>query len=1123
MSRIFDNIELRFVKGLHDALTNVGIERADFCTGYFNLRGWGLVASDIEKLPGGEVLEPDDTPTRRLRPIKRVCRLLVGMQRAPQEDIRDLYDAKQIIDQTKASQLRRRMAAEFRKQLTIGVPTTEDEQTLRTLKKQLIAGKVCVKLHLRHPLHAKLYLAHRPHDTSNPIISLMGSSNLTFAGLHRNAELDAEFGDYHDNQQFKEWFDARWNDIYSLDITQDLIKILDECWASENGPTPYEIYLKIMYLLSREAREGDRDYTLPAPFNTELFEYQKTAVKLAVRHLEKRGGAMIGDVVGLGKTITASAIAKIYEVILGGSTLVLCPPKLVDMWESYADHYDLKMTVRSIAAPIDPPNERFYRLVIIDESHNLRNGAGSRYETIKGLLDYQNNKVLLLTATPYNKDFTDLGHQLELFVSSDEDLGIRPERQIEIEGGEQKFSYAHNGISLSSIDAFNCSEQADDWRDLMKLYLVRRTRTFIRRNYALHDPATNRDYLVRKDGSRTYFPDRLPKTLEFKTSDMYERLYSDESVTTMGDLCLPRYGLQKYLTPDASSLANAKEKDLLDNLSRAGKRMMGFCLSSFFKRMDSSGLAFLMSIYRHIVRNCVYFYAIKNNLPLPIGGEIEQTDGYDADDESGEIIYSFPIDEKHYQQKGQSDYNFIRKEQGDKIKWIRPSLFKKSLATDLRKDIKLLLQILSKSQNWISSQDGKLSKLIDLIAKKHADEKILVFTQYTDTANYLTQQLRSSLPATHIDEVVGNSENILSRVRYFSPNSNDFHGQIPTTDETRVMIATDALSEGQNLQDAHIVVNYDMPWAIIRLIQRAGRVDRIGQQSEKVYCYSFFPQDGIDKAIRLREKLSNRIREMADTVGSDEIFFEGNAQNLKDLFNEKAGILDDEADNGEVDIASQAYQIWDKATKNNPELAQRIQSLPDVVYSTKPAAGEKTGVVTYARTRSESDILAWLDTTGTIISRSPTRILDALACDKSTPTLPPLPNHHALVKSALTLAQEAIQSGTIGGALGSRMSTRARAFKLLQQRLQDTSKTLPLFEQDLKFAADAIYARPLLETTKLELGRLFHQKAGDDAIIQTILERYRDDELCISAAPEDLALTPAAHIICSMGFSDNNN
>ena len=355
MSRIFDNIELRFVKGLHDALTNVGVERADFCTGYFNLRGWGLVASDIEKLPGGEVLEPDDTPTRRLRPIKRVCRLLVGMQRAPQEDIRDLYDVKQIIDQTKASQLRRRMAAEFRKQLTIGVPTTEDEQNLRTLKKQLIAGKVCVKLHLRYPLHAKLYLAHRPNDTSNPIISLMGSSNLTFAGLHRNAELDAEFGDYHDNQQFKEWFDARWNDIYSLDITQDLIKILDECWASENGPTPYEIYLKIMYLLSREAREGDRDYTLPAPFNTELFEYQKTAVKLAVRHLEKRGGAMIGDVVGLGKTITASAIAKIYEVILGGSTLVLCPPKLVDMWESYAKRYDLKMTVRSIAAPIDPP------------------------------------------------------------------------------------------------------------------------------------------------------------------------------------------------------------------------------------------------------------------------------------------------------------------------------------------------------------------------------------------------------------------------------------------------------------------------------------------------------------------------------------------------------------------------------------------------------------------------------------------------------------------------------------------------------------------------------------------------------------------------------------------------
>ena len=126
--------------------------------------------------------------------------------------------------------------------MTLGVPTAADEQTLQTLRRQLVEGKVCVKLHLRYPLHAKLYLAHRPQDTSNPIMSIMGSSNLTLSGMLRNGELNAEFGDFHDNAKYAKWFDGRWNDAYSVDITQDLVEVLDESWASVEGPSPYEVY-----------------------------------------------------------------------------------------------------------------------------------------------------------------------------------------------------------------------------------------------------------------------------------------------------------------------------------------------------------------------------------------------------------------------------------------------------------------------------------------------------------------------------------------------------------------------------------------------------------------------------------------------------------------------------------------------------------------------------------------------------------------------------------------------------------------------------------------------------------------------------------------------------------------
>ena len=157
----------------------------------------------------------------------------------------------------------------------------------------------------------------------------------------------------------------------------------------------------------------------------------------------------------------------------------------------------------------------------------------------------------------------------------------------------------------------------------------------------------------------------------------------------------------------------------------------------------------------------------------------------------------------------------------------------------------------------------------------------------------------------------------------FSPESNEKRELIKPEDELRVLIATDVLSEGQNLQDCSLIVNYDLPWAIIRLIQRAGRVDRIGQKAENIFCYSFLPADGVERIIRLRARVRLRLQENAEVVGTDEAFFEDdrNDQAILDLYNEKAGILDGDID-GEVDLASYAYQIWKNAITANPELTE---------------------------------------------------------------------------------------------------------------------------------------------------------------------------------------------------------
>ena len=523
MGKIFDNIEIKFTEGLQGIINNVGVKRVDFCVGYFNLRGWDLIVNQIDGLSGDYVYEGND---RKLR----VCRLLIGMHRPDEELIRSIYSKEDTLpDAELVMKSKLKIAKEFRRQLLLGMPTKKDEWTLRRLASQMREGKVTVKLYLREPLHAKLYIAHRPDDNFNPIQTIMGSSNLTYAGLTKQGELNAEFADSDSAKKLSNWFDDRWNDKFCLDITDDLIKIIDESWAGEDDIPPYFIYLKTAYHLSQDARNGINEFVLPPQFRRELFDFQQTAVKIAARNLnnDKRNGAMIGDVVGLGKTITACAIAKIYEMTFASSTLIICPANLQDMWSKYVKKYDLKADIMSMAKPIDVDNSRYYRLIIVDESHNLRNSSGTRYQNIHRLIEHLDSKVLLLSATPYNKDFSDLGNQLRLFIDSDQDLGIRPENLIRELGGEREFQRKYSDINMRSIAAFEKSGNPDDWNELMRLFLVRRTRTFIKENYAKTDETNGRKYLQFPDGTKSYFPDRIPCAIKFKTEegDQFSRLY----------------------------------------------------------------------------------------------------------------------------------------------------------------------------------------------------------------------------------------------------------------------------------------------------------------------------------------------------------------------------------------------------------------------------------------------------------------------------------------------------------------------------------------------------------------------------------------------------------------------
>ncbi len=439
------------------------------------------------------------------------------------------------------------------------------------------------------------------------------------------------------------------------------------------------------------------------------------------------------------------------------------------------------------------------------------------------------------------------------------------------------------------------------------------------------------------------------------------------------------------------------------------------------------------------------------------------------------------------------------------------------LAEDLRGDARSLLDILKKSGDWNLARDGKLDRLANLITRKHPGQKILVFTQFADTVDYLVARLQER-GIIRVAAATGDSENPTRLAWRFSPESNEKGKEVSPDQELLVLVATDILSEGQNLQDAAIVVNYDLPWAIIRLIQRAGRVDRIGQRAEEILCYSFLPADGVERIIRLRARVRQRLRENAEVVGTDEAFFDDdrNDQVVRDLFTENSGILDGDAD-AEVDLGSQAYAIWKRAIDRQPDLQRIIPDLPNVVYSTKehvPAPGQPEGVLAFVRTAEGHDALAWMDRTGQPVTEAQFAILKAAECAPDDPPARRLPSHHGLVRKAVELIAK--EEKTVGGQLGRPSGARFRTYERLKRYADEVKGTL-FDSQQLRRAIEDIYNYPLRQVAVDTLNRLLRSGVSDTDLAGRVMELREEGRLSIIHEEEE---SQEPRIICSLGLRE---
>ncbi|MBP1465290.1 NgoFVII family restriction endonuclease [Candidatus Chloroploca sp. M-50] len=1142
VSKIFDNIDQKLVDALLKTLQNA--RRADFCIGFFRLSGWGQVADALDHFAGGE---------------QACCRVLIGMNERPDEELRrlqrQLRKGAAELDLARAAQLKSRVATEFRKQLVGMAPTNQDEAALRKLCRQIQDGKVTVKLHLSYNLHAKLYLAYRD-DPDNPVTAYLGSSNLTMSGLRIQGELNTKITDDLDNEKLEAWFNDRWDDDWSVDISKDLLAALEESWAGVER-RPYHIYLKMAYHLAEEARAGLNEFSLPRDFRGKLFPFQEAAVKIAARHLNERGGVLLGDVVGLGKTMMASALVRIFRDDFNLRPVIVCPKNLVPMWAEYDRAWDLgaRIIPFSMAHKEFPNLPARYKLIVIDESHTLRNPEGRRYKAIAEYIQAfgeKECKVVLLSATPYNKSYLDLSAQLRLFLPDDRDLGIRPEAFLRA-GGDDELLRAQ--VQPRTLRAFEFSPHADDWRELMRLFMVRRTRSFIKQHYAKYDEERKRFYLELNGTSPFYFPERVPRTLPVASSndnDPYRQLYAAPVVDALGSLALPRYGLANYLKANASHLATAAERPLLENLSRAGKRLMGFCRTNLFKRLESGGAVFLQSLDRHILRNAIVLHALTHGLPIPLGAQAAEVliADTDLDADSAAVQEGFadeevttrrhttaevaaatgldPYSMEAYQRRAEQLYTLYAGQLKSRFNWLQPGLFKPTLKTDLQADVDALLTILAAHGRWDPARDVKLTALRALIHDL-AGQKVLIFTQFADTVAYLVKQLRAAGVA-RVAGVTGQSENPTELVQRFSPRSNGVNDPNLLANPLDVLIATDVLSEGQNLQDCAQVVNFDLPWAIIRLIQRAGRVDRIGQQSDTVTCSTFLPAEGIEAIIRLRARVRQRLQENGEVVGTDEQFFEEAEQAqerriLQNLYTETSGVLDEEQDR-EVDLASYAYQIWKNALAANPGLKKVIEDMPNVVYSARRLADPTApitvlpyqappGVLVYLKSASGTDALAWIDEHGNSVTQSQYAILRAAECTLATEALPRAASHHALVRKAFDLVEE---REALGGGLGSPRGARYRLYEKLTAHRDHMAATAPLFlSTELERIIDDIYRYPLRQGAADAINRQLRSGASAEQLAELARTLRDENKLCFSHETSD-DLRDEPQVVCSLGL-----
>lgn len=767
-------------------------------------------------------------------------------------------------------------------------------------------------------LHGKLYhLARNSRDSA----ALLGSSNFTRGGLglgvNPNIELNLEVRREEDREPLLHWFDTLWNDHdLTRDAKQDVLAALERLGKDY---APEFVYYKTLFhvLEERLADHAEREGLIQDVhlYDTKvwqtLFSFQRDGAVSAINRLTEHNGCIIADSVGLGKTLTALAVIKFFE-LRNKEVLVLCPKKLEQNWIQYTSaarrannplsedrfgytvlaHTDLSRT-RGMAGITDLANFHWdtFDLIVIDESHNFRNEgrdrkdehgnliARSRYNRLleEVLKAGASTKVLMLSATPVNTSLRDLRNQVYLMTEKRMDafrdsIGVHDIRTVFRLAQREFQKWEHECAGSGRRDKSALLDRLGaDFLAILDAVTIARSRQHIRRAYP---------EVEQKIGG---FPARaVPENLH-PPSDSEGQLSYDELHERISRFRLAVYMPSQYLK-DKSALEAEKKKLNFDQRDRE-HWLVGMMRVNLLKRLESSVHAFTLTMGRILEKMDVLDQRIERWIADPTKQQVTLL----ADDDEEDDEFTFGKGRRY--RLGDLGLNAWRE--------------------DLQRDREMFEQIHHKARQIGAERDAKLATLREVVEKKvkqapadkdgHPNRKVLVFTTFSDTATYLYENLedwaRSTL-GVHIGLVTGSKGNrstvgakefseILAR---FAPKAQQAAAD---SDEIDIMIATDCLSEGQNLQDCDLVVNYDIHWNPVRLMQRFGRIDRIGSRNHRVGMANFWPTEDLDRYLDLKNRVEARMALVdAAATGQDDLLAADSGEALEQAAQYELGFRD---------------------------------------------------------------------------------------------------------------------------------------------------------------------------------------------------------------------------------------